>query len=849
MVNRRPFAAAMEVVSRNVLTALVDRELVVESVPRGVPALLARMMDELDAVATLAEFRDVLEAQLKHAVPGGTANCDSCPTTPPKSATAPQFESPFKLPDRRPLASREQSDRSDVATAPMDMQRLASEDEPHPPHPLAQNASHLSRFASRVYDLAVGARRLVFTPLLAAPGFLGAGVGSKPGTPGPFGSQTLAPGAPLDAAVEQLAALVWMRRFALLLLRELADVHREIRTLRAYWEWAQLAPLQHTLHVFWSSPRRFLVGYVGDREPLIPKRRAAISATLSRLAIAESRVVARIGQVYNALTAAVGAVDALGAAIDQKCFDRCEEFAPHPEGSAGPATPAAFAHPAESPARTPPRGVIAPEETRRGARAEGTPEPAPLGSAFGDARPAHGSADTASSLELDDALVAIVERGLHAFASSFRDDSNEASGAVAPSDACGGFGAAANPLARGASGVVHDASVDDGCRLPHGDSCASLHTDPLHMRLLRVASRTLRWLRAMRRGVLEREALPRGRHWRRGAVAAAALLPLMSLSRSGSLTFAFFRALAVGATERLLDFAEAYGTTPIAGVWASLTQRRSPSEARRESLAAEVRSLARMVVEYHRHTQRGATEAELLDVHRAVVERDDLGVIYRDYEWGIQRPIRSFLFGSLGRVMLIQLQKQKVDVNRVLVSSDEVLEQNDLNFRVMAMAPGVVVCLGVVYWGLLRKRARRRPVHERLRICWRTLMRVVQNAEADGSTSGGGGDGGSATGGGFGAAAAVGASSARSGIAVAAATVRHVDQGYILLNVQEMRELAALLRLEDGHAQTRAMFEEDLDDIECPLATKAQRLAVLQRMFSTHGFLHPPLSGQLELGA
>lgn len=56
------------------------------------------------------------------------------------------------------------------------------------------------------------------------------------------------------------------------------------------------------------------------------------------------------------------------------------------------------------------------------------------------------------------------------------------------------------------------------------------------------------------------------------------------------------------------------------------------------------------------------------------------------YESSIQRPIRSSLFGDLIQLIFIQVQKQRVDIERAMLALDKLLKSNgtkyflDLNF-------------------------------------------------------------------------------------------------------------------------------------------------------------------------
>ena len=118
-----------------------------------------------------------------------------------------------------------------------------------------------------------------------------------------------------------------------------------------------------------------------------------------------------------------------------------------------------------------------------------------------------------------------------------------------------------------------------------------------------------------------------------------------------------------------------------------------------------------------------AAPPQLADVARQV-SVGDISVVMRPYEDGLRHPLQAALFGtardasgwgrvrtaahaagactsgaahrtaSLGdlvRLMLIQVQKTKVDVEVAMAALDKLLKANELNFTLLTVVPAVIV--------------------------------------------------------------------------------------------------------------------------------------------------------------
>ncbi|KNE70118.1 hypothetical protein AMAG_15093 [Allomyces macrogynus ATCC 38327] len=153
-----------------------------------------------------------------------------------------------------------------------------------------------------------------------------------------------------------------------------------------------------------------------------------------------------------------------------------------------------------------------------------------------------------------------------------------------------------------------------------------------------------------------------------------------------------------------------------------------------KSLASDLASLERMVVEYAATTTKVANVDA--DAVRAAVRDGDLSVVLTDYEAAIQRPVVNAVAGPLLTLMLIQVQKSKVDLELAMAALDKLLKSNELNFGFLALVPTVVVAWaaakGVSAWFGRRvgrsARAARRVFRQGV---WRVDRLLSQRAESE----------------------------------------------------------------------------------------------------------------------
>ncbi|KAI5970622.1 NCA2 [Candida margitis] len=107
----------------------------------------------------------------------------------------------------------------------------------------------------------------------------------------------------------------------------------------------------------------------------------------------------------------------------------------------------------------------------------------------------------------------------------------------------------------------------------------------------------------------------------------------------------------------------------------------------RDSLKSDVNSLEKMVYEFAQDNH--------IETTPAVVEQDikngDLKLVMSRYENQIRQPIKYLISGSLLRLILIQVQKGKVDGAVALSGIDKLLKSQQLVFGIVSMSPSLII--------------------------------------------------------------------------------------------------------------------------------------------------------------
>jgi len=252
---------------------------------------------------------------------------------------------------------------------------------------------------------------------------------------------------------------------------------------------------------------------------------------------------------------------------------------------------------------------------------------------------------------------------------------------------------------------------------------------------------------------------------------------------------------------------------PLANIWATIRyDKKTLTVVDPISLEKSAESLVSMVEQCYEDQGIHMSPIEKQDV-REQVHRGDISQIMKIYEDGIRHPIKSALFGELIRVILIQVQKEKVDVERALVALDKLLKANELNFQFLATIPAVLL-MGLTILQVRRLLTISKSyydVHSAIRSDLRGLERMltaIQNSPG---------------------------SSEYCDKMLTVGGLSMESYGYLVCITTKLYDMASRLPVQ----QERLWFVEDLHELEAEETNSNQKLATLQRMYHTHPFLLP----------
>lgn len=227
---------------------------------------------------------------------------------------------------------------------------------------------------------------------------------------------------------------------------------------------------------------------------------------------------------------------------------------------------------------------------------------------------------------------------------------------------------------------------------------------------------------------------PASRHWQRILVAAVTIIPPFAWLYSKKPSELIAMARSSAAVVRQVS--HAYVLEPLVQLRNSLFYVRPGVEERRGAFDRDAISLANIIRDYHEDCYPGLSDERLNQLRDTTLERlragvadaEGVGLLERRYRRAVKHPIRSTIFGDLPRILLIQMSYQALEVSRVTNGIDEVLEGNDLNFKIMAIVPGLTAAGLLFLWSVFRYRANYRPLRIRMKLLWRAIHRVVSFA-------------------------------------------------------------------------------------------------------------------------
>jgi hypothetical protein len=98
-------------------------------------------------------------------------------------------------------------------------------------------------------------------------------------------------------------------------------------------------------------------------------------------------------------------------------------------------------------------------------------------------------------------------------------------------------------------------------------------------------------------------------------------------------------------------------------------------------------SLERMVVDFAKKQYPDIPELVVIEQ----VRQGDATLILQRYEEELKSPLKNVLLGDLVSMLLIQVQKSKVDLEAAMMAMDRLLKANELNFELLAVIPLLVL--------------------------------------------------------------------------------------------------------------------------------------------------------------
>lgn len=149
------------------------------------------------------------------------------------------------------------------------------------------------------------------------------------------------------------------------------------------------------------------------------------------------------------------------------------------------------------------------------------------------------------------------------------------------------------------------------------------------------------------------------------------------------------------AKNAMVRFLVEHAVSPIIGIYKTIRYDSSDVEVMsKNSLDDDVASLVRMVEDFNRDKNARLTPKEL-DSIALETRSGTIPSVMNAYEREISHPIANALAGDLLRLALIQVQKQKVDIEKAMAQLDRLLKQNEINFQLMALLPVALVGTGL----------------------------------------------------------------------------------------------------------------------------------------------------------
>lgn len=156
------------------------------------------------------------------------------------------------------------------------------------------------------------------------------------------------------------------------------------------------------------------------------------------------------------------------------------------------------------------------------------------------------------------------------------------------------------------------------------------------------------------------------------------------------------------ARSSLWTFFSEHVKMPFVTIYEELTRSFSPSSMEAQTVKESQESLQRMLeafVEKNSIPTEGVEGGELMPL------------VMKRYEEELMQPLKNLFAGALAQMLLIQIQKLKVETESALMQMDQILLTNQINFALMAATPAVLATAGLL--ALLKHLVVRSPAAQR----------------------------------------------------------------------------------------------------------------------------------------
>lgn len=136
---------------------------------------------------------------------------------------------------------------------------------------------------------------------------------------------------------------------------------------------------------------------------------------------------------------------------------------------------------------------------------------------------------------------------------------------------------------------------------------------------------------------------------------------------------------------------------PILAIWHTIRYENSEINGSKsfcisqaDSLRSDLDSLERMIIQFSK-------EHPELSGSTSRIDSADMNIVLKQYEHELISPIKNVIMGDLVRLILIQVQKSKVDLQLALHAVDKLLKSNELNFAFLAVFPTLLIVYLVLF--------------------------------------------------------------------------------------------------------------------------------------------------------